>query len=876
MRVRDLRWYILGAVILLVSYAAMALCFYLAIRSGKVDASMKELGTEIIGYENKIVEDMIDEDLNEYSLDVNNNKVYNQGVEHTDYEEFEKFTPVSNTYPVMINRIVTYSGHVGESFSSWAKDGYAIWARATIIEGDDAETNKRDDGYYVYFIKFDYTKIVDSGGNMVEPSEEDYDDVNNYLVCRKLSDSYFEQITAILNEVTSGSVYFTFGSSTLDSTIYTSNPKKIGGTDLMSEIEEDYLKHIEDKGYSTTVHSIDGNRYVISVMENKYFGYFAIAMPLSHVYFGISWVYQQALIFYFAGVVVIALMLLLFILGCRRTSQLLRADRHSLEKTEAIVIRIGLNGDLIFTNKTFKKLYGLTRPVNINEFIDVDTHEPIINTIRKNKAFICEVPLDEIRDRVCYLQLSPLNISRSYYLMGTDVTLEYNESQRLQLMSGRNEVTNCENGFILSNKFQKIIREDTAGLDVAFVEVNIHKYNDLIQIFGRTTYNLMSIEFLKMLRETFEDMNIYHVDVSKFMIVYPNTNIDEVSMKVNQLLESLRRPLTIRTNNIYINAKIVAYNLKREAIDQSIVEIDEERQIKLQDIQTKLDLAYRNMGELSSKDYIIYEPSMDNIILATDEMEKDIETGLIDKEFQMYLQPQFDIINNRVDGFEALIRWMNPKYKDKSPQVFIELAERRGHMLDIGRFVITESFKLAKKLEPYGVHISVNISPVQLLQVGFVQQLIDEFNRNQLKTGSVAIEITETLLMGSFQLVAEKLRLLKEAGFHIHLDDFCTGYSSMLYLKDLPVDTIKIDKEFTKYIVTNRYNENIVKTICTLANDLKLEIICEGVEQQEQADMVKKFGCRTIQGWLYGKAMPYEQAVEMLEKYNAGSSSRRK
>ncbi|MBO5542443.1 MAG: EAL domain-containing protein, partial [Acholeplasmatales bacterium] len=283
----------------------------------------------------------------------------------------------------------------------------------------------------------------------------------------------------------------------------------------------------------------------------------------------------------------------------------------------------------------------------------------------------------------------------------------------------------------------------------------------------------------------------------------------------------------------------------------------------------KLDLAYRNMGELSSKDYVVYEAAMDNIILATDEMERDIETGLIDKEFQMWLQPQFDIVNNRVDGFEALIRWMNPKYRDKSPQIFIELAEKRGHMLDIGRFVITESFKLAKKLEPYNIHISVNVSPVQLLQVGFVQQLIDEFNKNQLKVGSIAIEITETLLMGSFKLVAEKLRLLKEAGFHIHLDDFCTGYSSMLYLKDLPVDTLKIDKEFTKYIVTNKFNENIVKTICNLAKDLDLSLVCEGVESQEQADMVKKFGCRIIQGYLYGKAMPYDQAVEMLEQYNS-------
>ena len=117
-------------------------------------------------------------------------------------------------------------------------------------------------------------------------------------------------------------------------------------------------------------------------------------------------------------------------------------------------------------------------------------------------------------------------------------------------------------------------------------------------------------------------------------------------------------------------------------------------------------------------------------------------------------------------------------------------------------------------------------------------------------------------------LVNEKLRLLRERGFHIHLDDFCTGYSSMLYLKDLPVDTIKIDKEFTKYIETDKTHENIVRTICSLGSSLNLGIVCEGVENQTQADMIKKMGCRVIQGYLIGKAMPYDEAVVLLEKYN--------
>lgn len=200
--------------------------------------------------------------------------------------------------------------------------------------------------------------------------------------------------------------------------------------------------------------------------------------------------------------------------------------------------------------------------------------------------------------------------------------------------------------------------------------------------------------------------------------------------------------------------------------------------------------------------------------------------------------------------------------------MFIELAEQRGYMLDIGRYVVKETFRLAKQLEEYDVHISMNVSPIQLLQVGFVQQLCDEFNVLRLKPGSIAIEITETFLMGNFQLMTEKLKLLKEHGFHIHLDDFCTGYSSMLYLKDLPVDTIKIDKEFTKFIETSKVHNSIVKTICNLGTALDLDIICEGVETEAQSELVKKFGARLIQGYLIGKAVPFDDAVKLLEKYN--------
>ena len=847
MRVRDLRWYILASIIIIISYAAIAICFYLSISNGKVENSMKELALRAAKNEATLVTDKLNDYYELFMNDTNDSLIYYDAGNSSGARTYNIIDPNDPDNIISTRDRDDIKNKIFEKCpdQTGLANNFANIEGNKILYGQSTQVEKPavpNPEYYFYFYKTS-TSAFKSG--------------NDDIVVRVSSNDFFKNIgysVFIYND--SGFVKY----SNIDGVAISSSVTSLLGNNFSNEYDEN--------GELNRAYTINGVRSVVGCIKVDYIGYFCLVMDIDDVFLGISWVYQQAIIFYVSGVVVAALMLLILILGCRKTSQLLRADRHALQKTEAIVIRIDTQGNLIFSNKTFKKLYGITREVNIKDFLDVETNEPILTTIKKNKAFICEVPLDDMRDNVKYLQLSPLYISRSYYLMGTDVTIDYNESRRLQLMSGRNEVTNCENGFILSNRFDKIIDEN-AGMDICFVECNIHKHSDMIQIFGRTTYNLAMIEFLKILRETFEDLAIYHLDDVKFMIVYPNTDINEVTGKVNELLDKLKRPITVKVNNIYLNVKIAAYNLKHGTVEESIVLDDEnKKKITFNDIETKLDLAYRNIQDLSSKDYVIYEPAMDSVILATDEMEKDIETGLIDKEFQMWLQPQFDIVNNRIDGFEALIRWMNPKYKEKSPQIFIELAEKRGHMLDIGRFVITESFKLAKRLEPYNIHVSVNVSPVQLLQVGFVQQLIDEFNRNQLKVGAVAIEITETLLMGSFKLVAEKLRILRDNGFHIHLDDFCTGYSSMLYLKDLPVDTLKIDKEFTKFIVNNKFNENIVKTICGLGNSLNLDLICEGVETQEQADMVKKMGCRVIQGWLIGKAMPYDQAVELLEKYN--------
>lgn len=797
MRLRDLRWYILACIILIISYAAIAVCYYLPVRA-KAENSMKVLGMEATVNTAKLAEERINGLYDSFLVD--KTVVDTESFEQQPYfvAEFEQHGFAENERKILIAKDSDFIGIPSSAYSFYFyRESDGLCGRVPLEDLFSFLTTEDEEGTFSTFVTYMYAK--------------------------------------------DGTIYYTTADT--DAKLM-SNVLGISRFDLLNE---------EDR--FNDIYKISGQNGVLSgtpVLE----AYISIFIPINDPYLAINWVLQQAMIFYSIGILIVIAMLVILIFGCRKASKLLRVDRHASQASKAIVIRTDTKGKVIFTNKTFKQLYGIKKLENINDFIDVDTGEGILATIKENKAFECSLAVKD-EDDVHYFHLSPLKIASSYYLMGTDITLDYLRRKHLFLMSGRNEITNCDNGFSLTNNYNHIIL-NSAFYDIAFIEYNITKYEEIIGVFGRNNFNILLNEFLTIIHETYTDLAIYHINDSKFIVVYPNLKLEDVIEKIQASLEILRRPFQIKQNHIYVKCKIVVYNLKKENA----------KEITLDTIRNKLELALKNIADFSSKDFIVYEPAMDNVIEAAEEMEKDLVKGLQSDEFKMFLQPQYDVVSNRIDGFEALIRWTNPKYFDKSPQAFIELAEQRGYMLDIGRYVVKETFRLAKLLEPYNVHVSMNVSPIQLLQVGFVQQLVDEFKVLRLKPGSVAIEITETFLMGNFQLMTEKLKILKEMGFHIHLDDFCTGYSSMLYLKDLPVDTLKIDKEFTKYIETSKVHASIVKTICALGESLNLDIICEGVETQEQSDMVKKYGARIIQGYLIGKAMPYESALELLEKYN--------
>jgi len=250
----------------------------------------------------------------------------------------------------------------------------------------------------------------------------------------------------------------------------------------------------------------------------------------------------------------------------------------------------------------------------------------------------------------------------------------------------------------------------------------------------------------------------------------------------------------------------------------------------------------------------------------------DIPKMLEENQFEMQYQPQYSIKEERIVGFEALFRVKENAIANANIFELITYAERTGSMILLSEFIFDTGMRFAKSIEGKGVAISLNVSPVQLMQAGFVDNFLKIYERYDLKPGSICVEITESFLMTTFDETVKKLNLLRDAGIEIHLDDFGTRYSSLLYLKKLPISTIKIDKEFIDDICNNEYSHAVTQMILNITKDIKCSNISEGVETMEQYNTLKEMGGDIVQGYLIGKALKSDVAAEMIDTFKLENS----
>ncbi|MGZ8187735.1 MAG: EAL domain-containing protein [Methylosarcina sp.] len=261
-----------------------------------------------------------------------------------------------------------------------------------------------------------------------------------------------------------------------------------------------------------------------------------------------------------------------------------------------------------------------------------------------------------------------------------------------------------------------------------------------------------------------------------------------------------------------------------------------------------------------------FHPAMQQAANNRVNLELNIRTSLENERFFLYYQPQVRA-DGTVSGAEALVRWHHPDKGLLTPKDFIPIAEESGIILEIGTWVLEEACRQVRSWLDAGVpspHVSINISARQFRQKNFVNQVKEAIQKTGISADLIGIELTESLMIADIEETIAKMKALKELGVAIAIDDFGTGYSSLMYLKQLPIDVLKIDRGFIKDILNNTNDTVITETIISMAHHLNLRVIAEGVETSHQLDFLKRKGCYHFQGYYFS---PPISPIQYAERY---------
>ncbi|MNW40517.1 Phytochrome-like protein cph2 [compost metagenome] len=338
----------------------------------------------------------------------------------------------------------------------------------------------------------------------------------------------------------------------------------------------------------------------------------------------------------------------------------------------------------------------------------------------------------------------------------------------------------------------------------------------------------------------------------------------EVTEYAKRLVQGLKEPFVLEGTQVYITVSI------------GIAEYPDHAK-NAEELLKNADVAMYKAKEQRQGAFVVYDSSMQQPLDERVMIEKYLRTAIANNELYLNYQPIIDLESGNVWGFEALIRWNNPVLGFVSPLSFIQIAEDCRLILPIGEWVLITACHFMKYMHRQGFenyHISVNISVVQLMHEGFTDMVLDVLEETGLDPSFLEIEVTESVVMDSFEATVAKLEFLKTKGIQIALDDFGTGYSSLSYLKQLPIHTLKIDKSFVDGIIDTLDHLSLVDSIVSIGHDLGMKVTAEGVETGDQVAFLQNCKCDKIQGYYFNAPMAEEKVLTWLSEWNEHSRNK--
>jgi EAL domain-containing protein (putative c-di-GMP-specific phosphodiesterase class I) len=282
------------------------------------------------------------------------------------------------------------------------------------------------------------------------------------------------------------------------------------------------------------------------------------------------------------------------------------------------------------------------------------------------------------------------------------------------------------------------------------------------------------------------------------------------------------------------------------------------------------DIAMYQAKRLGHHNFSFYKSGMNLIAIERQYIEEEMRRALDQKEFTLHFQPKYNIVSGKITGAEALIRWKHPERGDVPPQSFIPVAEDCGLIGPIGSWVMQEACRQARDWLDMGLPVTplaVNVSAGRFRQAGFVATVFETLRNSGLTSQSLALEVTERILMDKTATTAEALAALRAGGIQVHVDDFGTGYSSLSYLTRFPtLDALKIDQSFVHDISDDPTKAAIVSAIISMGKSLHLRVVAEGVETVEDLNYLREHHCDEAQGYYFSKPIPAPEFEHLLRE----------
>ncbi|KAA9023908.1 putative bifunctional diguanylate cyclase/phosphodiesterase [Niallia endozanthoxylica] len=389
-------------------------------------------------------------------------------------------------------------------------------------------------------------------------------------------------------------------------------------------------------------------------------------------------------------------------------------------------------------------------------------------------------------------------------------------------------------------------KENRQQLAVMFIDLD--RFKMINDTYGHRIGDLLLEEASRRIVSAVEDKDIVsRQGGDEFILLLKDVSPDGAEVTVKKILQYLSSPFNLDGKEIHCTLSMGISCFPGDGMDAETL-------IKY------ADLAMYKVKETGRNNYKFFNKAMNEEISTKLLLENDLRKALLKNELEVYYQPQLDLQTNRIVAVEALLRWHHPDKGFMSPAEFIPIAEETGLIVPIGEWVLKEACKQTKLWRDQGhdLSISVNLSNQQLISNTIVEVIKEITSQTELNPQYLTLEITESMAITNLTDTLNKLKELQDFGVNISLDDFGTGYSSLSYLSTLPIDSVKIDKSFINDI-TNKTKKEIVKSVSSIAHSRGLTVVAEGVEEEEQLNIVRSLGIGMIQGYYLSKPIPSEE-----------------